>query len=370
MLRQPRPAPEQRQKIIVGLSGGVDSSVAALLLKQQGYAVEGLFMKNWEEDDTQSYCAAAEDVKDARAISASIGIELRTVNFSIEYWEQVFSECLSEFERGRTPNPDILCNREIKFNAFLAHAMELGADAIATGHYARIRYSSGTYQLLKGLDSGKDQSYFLYALNQSQLAQSLFPLGELRKAAVRELARQAGLVTHDKKDSTGICFVGERPFRQFLSRYLPAQPGPIKTVDGATVGRHAGAIYYTIGQRKGLGVGGVRDAGDAPWFVVAKDLEHNVLLVAQGHDHPLLYSRTLKAGRLHWISGEAPPATRSLRAKTRYRQPDQSCRIVALDPDCCTVAFDQAQRAVTPGQSIVFYDGDVCLGGGIIDTAE
>ena len=354
--------------VIVGISGGVDSSVAALLLKQQGYRVEGLFMKNWEEDDSEEYCSAAVDLADARAVCEKLDIPLHTINFSSEYWERVFSHFLAEYSAGRTPNPDILCNKEIKFRAFLDHALTLGADAIATGHYARARRDShGRYQLLKGLDPEKDQSYFLYTLQQDQLAHALFPVGELRKAEVREMARKYNLVTHDKKDSTGICFIGERRFKDFLSRYLPARPGEMRTPDGELIGQHDGLMYYTLGQRQGLGIGGRRDGDDTPWYVVGKDVEHNTLLVGQGHDHPLLFSNGLSAGQLHWVAGHAPLPPYPCRAKVRYRQGDQSCTITALHGDRCQVVFAEAQRAVTPGQSIVFYDGEVCLGGGIIE---
>lgn len=353
--------------VIVGMSGGVDSSVAALLLQQQGYRVEGLFMKNWEEDDDAEYCAAAVDLADARAVCARLGIPLHTINFSAEYWERVFSHFLAEYSAGRTPNPDILCNKEIKFRAFLDHALHLGADAIATGHYARVDAENGIYRLRKGLDPDKDQSYFLYTLQQEQLSRALFPVGELHKSAVRRLAQDHGLVTHDKKDSTGICFIGERRFKDFLARYLPARPGEMRTPAGEPVGRHDGLMYYTLGQRQGLGIGGRKEHTEAPWYVVGKDVEHNVLLVDQGHDHPRLFSRALEAGQLHWVAGSPPPLPHACLAKVRYRQGDQPCTITALSAERCQVGFEQAQRAVTPGQSVVFYDGDICLGGGIIE---
>lgn len=355
-------------RVIVGLSGGVDSSVAALLLKQQGHHVEGLFMKNWEEDDTSEHCTAAGDLRDARSVADRLEIPLHTVNFSAEYWDRVFTHFLAECEAGRTPNPDVLCNKEIKFKAFLDHALTLGADAIATGHYARRRRGDGhgRYLLLKGFDGAKDQSYFLYTLGQQQLARTLFPVGELEKRLVRQLARDHGLATYDKRDSTGICFIGERNFKEFLGRYLPARPGDIATVEGKVIGRHDGLMYYTLGQRQGLGIGGLQGAGEAPWYVVGKDLERNRLLVGQGHDHPALFSSELEADNLHWVSGETIRAPLRCRAKTRYRQGDQDCLITATNGSSCRVRFDEPQRAVTPGQSVVFYDGDVCLGGGII----
>ncbi|MDH5784268.1 MAG: tRNA 2-thiouridine(34) synthase MnmA [Chromatiales bacterium] len=356
--------------IIVGLSGGVDSSVTTLLLKERGYQVEALFMKNWEEDDDADYCAAAVDLEDAQSVADSLGVALHKVNFSADYWDRVFEHFLAEYGAGRTPNPDILCNREIKFKAFLDYALKLGADHIATGHYVRRDFKNGKYRLLKGRDPEKDQSYFLYTLGQAQLKHALFPVGELNKAEVRNLAEQHQLVTHNKKDSTGICFIGERKFRDFLSRYLPAQPGEIQTPEGEVIGHHSGLMYYTLGQRQGLGIGGVAGYPDEPWFVVAKDLPHNVLIAAQGHDHPLLFCQTLQASQLHWVSGEPPVPPFSCRAKVRYRQQDQACTIMRLEGECCTVSFDEPQRAVTPGQSVVFYDGEVCLGGGIIDTTD
>ena len=358
------------RRIIVGISGGVDSSVAALLLQQQGDQVEGLFMKNWEEDDTQEHCSAAEDLADARQVCERLGIPLQAINFSAEYWDRVFSHFLEEYRAGRTPNPDILCNREIKFRAFLDHALRQGAEAIATGHYARIGHDGQHYQLLKGLDHGKDQSYFLYTLGQHQLAHTLFPVGELEKQTVRELAATAQLVTHDKKDSTGICFIGERNFREFLSRYLPAQAGTMQTADGQQIGRHSGLMYYTIGQRQGLGIGGVAGRPDEPWYVVGKDLVNNILLVEQGHHHPLLYSQTLQASQLSWVSGEAPALPCRCAAKTRYRQTDQPCHITQIEQGVATVVFDTPQRAVTPGQSVVFYQDEICLGGGVIEQTD
>ncbi len=350
---------------MVGLSGGVDSSVAALLLLEQGYAVEGLFMKNWEEDDTAEQCTAEEDLRDARAVCDQLDIPLHTVNFSAEYWDRVFAYFLQEYGAGRTPNPDVLCNKEIKFRAFLDHALHLGAEFIATGHYARVGHDD-TLQLLKGADPDKDQSYFLYTLGQEALGRSLFPIGELPKPEVRRLAKKAGLPTHAKKDSTGICFIGERDFRAFLQRYLPAQPGEMRTPEGEYVGEHQGLMYYTLGQRQGLGIGGRRGGGGAPWYVVGKDLDRNVLLVAQGHDHPLLYSTELEARQAHWVAG-APRADRfQCTAKTRYRQTDQACTVERRTADRWHVTFDQPQWAITPGQSVVFYDDAVCLGGGVI----
>jgi tRNA-specific 2-thiouridylase len=358
----------KREKIIVGISGGVDSSVAALLLKQQGYQVEGLFMKNWEEDDSSEHCSAAEDLADAQAVCDKLEIPLHTVNFSAEYWDRVFEHFLAEYRAGRTPNPDILCNKEIKFRAFLDHALTLGADAIATGHYARVAQRDGEFFLLKGLDPRKDQSYFLYTLNQHQLAHARFPIGELEKPAVRELAHEHGLATAAKKDSTGICFIGERNFREFLSRYLPANPGPLVTAEGVRIGEHHGLMYYTLGQRQGLGIGGVAGYPEEPWYVVAKELEHNTLVVTQGHDHPLLFCDGLHASQMSWVSGRAPAAPLECRAKVRYRQGDQACTLTSIEGESCTVLFEQPQRAVTPGQSLVIYLDDTCLGGGIIES--
>ena len=355
------------EKIIVGLSGGVDSSVAALLLKRQGYDVEALFMKNWDEKLADGSCLWESDVEDAMLVCDKLAIPFNTVDLTLDYWEKVFSGFLREYQSGRTPNPDILCNQEVKFKAFLEHALELGADLIATGHYARIQREDNRYLLRKGADSNKDQSYFLCRLDQRQLGLSSFPIGNLRKPDVRALAAEAGLLTHDK-DSTGICFVGERPFRDFLSRYIPVTNGEIKTLAGITVGEHQGIQFYTLGQRQGLGIGGIRGAGDEPWYVVSKDVETNTLVVAQGHDHPMLFSEKLTASSLHWISGHPPAAPYICRAKTRYRQADQACVIESISKDQVTVKFDRPQRAVTPGQFIVFYDGDVCLGGGIIDS--
>ena len=357
----------KKQKVIIGMSGGVDSSVAALLLIEQGYQVEGLFMKNWEEDDSAEYCTATEDLADAQSVSDTLGIKLHTVNFSTEYWDRVFEYFLEEYRSGRTPNPDIMCNKEIKFKAFLDYALDLGANFIATGHYAKIDRSGSELKMLKGVDDNKDQTYFLYTLQQHQLAKSLFPIGELEKSIVRELAEQAGFDTANKKDSTGICFIGERKFTEFLQRFLPAQPGEIITPDGDIIGEHQGLMYYTLGQRQGLGIGGLKTATEEPWFVLDKNLDTNQLIAGQGHQHPLLLKKQLNASQLDWVRGKAPSADFNCKAKVRYRQQDQNCQ-VHVNGDSCVVCFDENQRAITPGQSIVFYDGNVCLGGGIIDS--
>lgn len=358
------------KRVIVGMSGGVDSSVAALLLKQKGHQVSGLFMKNWEDDDTDEYCPAREDLVDAVAVAERLGIEIDVVNFSAEYKERVFTDFLREYRAGRTPNPDVLCNAEIKFRAFLDHAVSLGADSIATGHYAQVREADGLYQLLKAEDGTKDQSYFLYRLTQAQLARTLFPLGALHKRDVRELARREGLRVHDKKDSTGICFIGERPFREFLGRYLQPNPGEIRTLEGRAVGQHQGLMFYTIGQRQGLGIGGHRNGDGEPWYVAAKDLEHNRLIVVQGREHSVLYHSRLKATDLNWISGAAPHCQWVYSAKTRYRQKDAPCSIDSVSAEQCTIDFAEPQWAITPGQSVVIYESQVCLGGGIIESAE
>jgi len=354
------------ERIVVGMSGGVDSSVAALLLKRRGFDVVGLFMKNWEEDDDDEYCSTRQDLIDCASAAEVIGIELEAVNFSAEYKERVFGAFLAEYSAGRTPNPDVLCNAEIKFKAFLDHAMSLGAKRIATGHYARVREAGGRFELLKAVDSAKDQSYFLHRLNQAQLARVVFPLGEMKKTEVRKVAREAGLHNFAKHGSTGICFIGERPFREFLNRYLPRKPGPMRTPEGRTVGEHIGLSFYTIGQRRGVGIGGLKDSAGGAWYVCGKDLEKNELIVVQGHDHPLLLSRNLRAGDLAWVSGAGPQALSSCGAKTRYRQADAACRIAALDDRACSVEFDSPQWAVTPGQSMVLYRDEVCLGGGVI----
>ena len=348
------------------MSGGVDSSVAALLLKQEGHDVEGLFMKNWDEKLEGGACIWEADVEDAMRVCDKLGIHLNTVDLSLAYWEKVFAGFLGEYAAGRTPNPDILCNQEVKFRAFLDHARQLGADRIATGHYAGIQESDSVRLLRKGRDQNKDQSYFLCRLNQQQLAGACFPLGEFEKNDVRSLAAGARLVTHDKKDSTGICFVGERPFREFLSRYLPLSPGEIRTEDGELVGEHCGIQFYTLGQRQGLGIGGVRGALEEPWYVIAKEVDTNTLIVAQGHDHPALFCNRLTADNLHWIAGTPPAAPLRCHAKTRYRQADQACEIAQTRGNEIEVEFEQPQRAVTPGQYVVFYDGDICLGGAVI----
>ena len=385
----------KKQRIVVGLSGGVDSAVTAYLLKQQGHEVVGIFMKNWEDDDRPAdadnpnsdpgYCTSNIDFVDAAAVADVLGIEIEHVNFAADYKDRVFAEFVREYQAGRTPNPDILCNAEIKFKAFLDHALRLGAEKIATGHHARVRLNAATglHELLKGLDPAKDQSYFLHRLNQAQLSKTLFPVGELHKTEVRRIADEIGLPNAKKKDSTGICFIGERPFREFLNRYIAMEPGPIKNPKGQTIGQHVGLSFYTLGQRQGLGIGGLKARGaqkgggeHAPWFVARKDLQTNTLWVVQGHDHSWLLSHTLSALDASWVAGHAPVASPHLAAKTRYRQSDSACALAALpqtqaaqDPAAFALRFSQAQWAVTPGQSAVLYDGEVCLGGGVIERA-
>jgi tRNA-specific 2-thiouridylase len=379
------------RRVVVGMSGGVDSSVAAWLLKQQGHEVVGLFMKNWEDDDDDEYCSTRQDLIDAAAVADLIGIELEAVNFAAEYKDRVFAEFLREYSAGRTPNPDVLCNAEIKFKAFLDHAMKLGAEHIATGHYARVRSIPGVdrsalepsdahapagarvrpaecFELLRGLDPSKDQSYFLHRLSQSQLARTLFPIGHLKKTEVRRIAAELGLPNAKKKDSTGICFIGERPFREFLNRYLPTQPGPIRDADGRVVGTHVGLAFYTLGQRKGIGLGGTKQGSGEAWFVARKDMAANTLWVVQGHDHPWLMSDGLVALNAAWVAGAPPRAGTRVAAKTRYRQSDAACTVTAVDGDRFEIAFDEPQWAVTPGQSAVLYQGEVSLGGGVIES--
>ncbi|MDY7576774.1 tRNA 2-thiouridine(34) synthase MnmA [Herbaspirillum sp. RTI4] len=363
-----------KKKVVVGMSGGVDSSVTAWLLKEQGYEVIGLFMKNWEDEDNDEYCSTRQDWIDAVSVADVVGVDIEAVNFAAEYKDRVFSEFLREYQAGRTPNPDVLCNAEIKFKAFLDHAMSLGADLIATGHYARVRQNmAGSFELLKALDASKDQSYFLHRLSQQQLANTLFPLGEMQKTEVRAIAERLHLPNAAKKDSTGICFIGERPFREFLNRYLSYQPGPIKTSDGVTIGEHVGLSFYTLGQRKGIGIGGLKahqnedGKGDA-WYVARKDVLTNTLYIVQGHAHPWLLAPALTASQISWVAGHAPQ-NGLLAAKTRYRQSDVVCELQNIDDAHFGLQFEQAQWAVTPGQSAVLYDGDICLGGGIIETA-
>ncbi|SIQ68942.1 tRNA 2-thiouridine(34) synthase MnmA [Pseudacidovorax sp. RU35E] len=381
-----------KHRIVVGLSGGVDSAVTAHLLKQQGHEVVGIFMKNWEDDDDSEYCSSNVDFVDAASVADVLGIEIEHVNFAADYKDRVFAEFLREYQAGRTPNPDVLCNAEIKFKAFLDHAMRLGAEKIATGHYARVRAvdaatgrpfaagepvpDSARYELLKGLDPAKDQSYFLHRLNQTQLSKALFPVGELHKTQVRQIATDIGLPVAAKKDSTGICFIGERPFREFLNRYISKAPGPIKDERGRRLGEHHGLSFYTLGQRQGLGIGGIKEKGaqrgggeHAPWFVARKDVDANTLWVVQGHDHPWLQSRALLAADASWVAG-APPAAGTYGSKTRYRQADSPALLQALPEARFQLVFPQPQWAVTPGQSAVLYDGDICLGGGVIDAAE
>mgnify|MGYP006284923861 CR=1 FL=1 len=356
-------------KVILGLSGGVDSSVSALRLLEAGYEVSAVFMKNWDEDDGTEYCTALRDLEDAQGVCDRLGIPLHAANFADEYWDRVFQVFLDEYAAGRTPNPDILCNQEIKFKAFLDYSRALGADLIATGHYARNARGQSGNRLMKGVDAGKDQTYFIYTLVQAQLERILFPVGDLQKETVREMARKAGFDTAAKKDSTGICFIGERKFREFLMRYLPASPGPIETPEGQTLGEHSGLMYYTLGQRRGFGIGGVQGLGDAPWYVLAKDLDRNALIVGQGQDHPMLLSDSLIAGQLSWTGSQTINPHFKAMAKVRYRQADQACEAFPCSEGRLKVRFEKPQRAVTPGQSIVFYQGEECLGGGVIEGA-
>lgn len=362
-----------KPRVVIGMSGGVDSSVAAWLLKQQGFDVVGLFMKNWEDDDDSEYCSARQDWLDAVSVADRVGVDIEAVNFAAEYKDRVFAEFLREYSAGRTPNPDVLCNAEIKFKAFLDHALTLGAEYIATGHYARVRAQDGKFQLLKAVDASKDQSYFLHRLNQAQLSKTLFPLGEIKKTEVRKIAQELGLSNAAKKDSTGICFIGERPFREFLNRYLPTQPGPMKTPEGKLVGQHLGLAFYTLGQRKGIGLGGSKQGSGEPWYTARKEISNNTLYVVQGHDHPWLLSATLVAENASWIAGAAPIAASNnarLAAKTRYRQSDAPCTLSVTAANAFQLTFDTPQWAITPGQSAVLYDGEICLGGGIISGAE
>lgn len=352
-------------RVVIGMSGGVDSSVAALLLKKQGYDVIGIFMKNWDESDDLGFCTSAEDYEDVRRVCDQIQIPYYTVNFEKEYWDRVFSYFLDEYKKGRTPNPDVLCNKEIKFKAFLEHALKLGADYIATGHYARVDFFDGEYRLLRGADPNKDQTYFLNQLNQYQLSKTMFPVGHLTKPELRKIAEDAKLATAKKKDSTGICFIGERNFKEFLSNFLPAKPGDIYSLDGKLVGKHDGLMYYTLGQRKGLGIGG--SGSGEPWFVVDKDLEKNILYVVQGESHPSLYSYGLIATDVNWISQKEMPSKFICTAKFRYRQPDQNVTVERLNANTCKVIFHNPQKAITPGQAVVFYQDMVCLGGGTIN---
>ncbi len=353
------------KRVVLGLSGGVDSAVSALLLQQAGADVHALHMTNWEDDD--GYCTAADDLQDARRVCDQLGIPLHHVNFAREYRDRVFDYFLDEYRRGRTPNPDVLCNREIKFGVFRDYAKRLGGDLLATGHYARVEHTDGTGRLMKAVDTNKDQTYFLHAVSGEALAETIFPLGDLSKQAVRDIAHEHGLAVHGKKDSTGICFIGERPFRDFLQTYLPASPGRMVTPDGEDVGEHVGLMFYTLGQRQGLGIGGRADAGEAPWYVVDKNLDDNELIVAQG-EHDLLFSQSLQASQLSWINGAPKELVgRRFGVKVRYRQPDQAATVIAADEDRVTLAFDEPQRAVAPGQFAVIYDGNECLGGAVID---
>ncbi len=356
------------KRVVVGMSGGVDSSVAAYLLKEQGYEVQCVFMKNWEDEDDEFYCSSEEDYSDAVQVCDLLDLPIHSVNFSKEYRENVFKYFLEEYKSGRTPNPDVLCNKEIKFKFFMEYAIKLGAEAIATGHYAKIAKMNNNFYLYKGIDKNKDQSYFLYLLGQKELSKTLFPIGEMRKPEVRELAKKMNLPNSGKKDSTGICFIGERDFKKFLQQYLPAQPGDIVTTEGKIVGQHDGLMYYTLGQRKGIGIGGGYGATEEPWYVIKKEMNNNYLVVGQGHDHPGLYNKNSKAGQLHWITSAPSKIPFECTAKIRYRQKDQNCIITAIENGIANINFSENQFVPTPGQSIVFYNGDLCLGGGIIET--
>lgn len=364
--------PDEGAPTMVALSGGVDSAVALMRLLEAGVPVQAMFMKNWEEDDRDGYCAAAEDLADAQRVCDRLGVPLHAVNCSDAYWNHVFVQFIRGIERGTTPNPDVMCNREVKFTAFVEHARRLGAERVATGHYARIECTAGGARLLKGADPAKDQSYFLHALDHPRLVRAVFPLGELRKHQVRAMARRAGLAPHDKPDSTGLCFVGERRFPPFLARFVDASPGPIETDDGTRIGEHPGLAFFTIGQRRGLGIGGRKGGAQAPWYVAAKDHARNALVVVQGHDHPALLSRRVRVCDMHWIAGHAPPLPRRCGAKIRYRQTDQAC--IARPEECggntFELHFERPQWAAAPGQYAVLYDGDECLGGGIIESAD
>lgn len=359
--------PKNNLKVIIGMSGGVDSSVAAWLLLQQGYTVEGLFMKNWEQDDKDGYCPAAEDLKDAQSVCEQLGIPLHTVNFSEDYWQRVFTHFLNEYNHARTPNPDVLCNKEIKFNAFLNHALTLGADFIATGHYARVENKGSIGILQKAKDRSKDQTYFLHAVEPKALAKTLFPVGDYLKTQIREIAKELGFTTHAKKDSTGICFIGEKRFKTFLNEFILAQPGPIKSTTGELLGQHDGLMFYTYGQRQGLGIGGTKEGDEAPWYVVEKDVTTNTLMVAQGTNHPMLFSNGLMCSAIHWLDDRTEQLPLTCHAKTRYRQEDQACVISPLTGNQHVVLFSTPQRAITPGQYVVFYDKNQCLGGAVIE---
>lgn len=354
-------------RVIVGMSGGVDSSVAAWLLREQGYEVEGLFMKNWEEDDTDGYCAAAQDLADAQAVCDQLKIPLHTVNFAEKYWQRVFSYFLTEYENARTPNPDVLCNKEIKFNAFLNHALSLGADYIATGHYAKVQRHEGQATLHKAKDREKDQTYFLHAVEPAALTKTLFPIGDYLKSEVRTFAKELGLATHAKKDSTGICFIGEKRFKTFLNEFILARPGNIQNTKNETVGRHDGLMFYTFGQRQGLGIGGLTNGSEEPWYVVDKIISTNTLVVAQGNHHPMLYAQGLICGPIHWLSDTESKLPLTCYAKTRYRQPEQACVISPSNKGQHCIMFSARQRAITPGQYIVFYEKNQCLGGAVIE---